>query len=324
MNDSTESINKNPWLVLTHQVPPTPDYLRVKVRRRLDQVGAIALKPSVYVLPASDDGLEDFEWIRREIEQEGGEATICEATFVDGVTDARLEGRFRSLRETEYESIAGSARELVAAALGGETDARGLAAVHRRAGTLRRRLASVAGPEQFGASGRQAAERAMADLEAAMESKGRSSSRSGVNRPAGAMWVTRQGVKVDRLASAWLIRRFIDATAEFRFVPAQGYEALAGEERFDMFEGGYTHEGDACTFEVLVARFDPGDAALVPIAEIVHDIDCKDEKFGRPEVAGVASLIDGIVRRHPSDEARLDRGLELLDDLYGHFRNLPA
>jgi hypothetical protein len=324
MNDSTESNTLRPWLILTHQVPPTPDYLRVKVRRRLDQVGALALKPSVYVLPAGDDSLEDFEWIRREIEQAGGEATVCEASFVDGVTGARLEGRFRSLRETEYESIAGAARELTAAVKGGDHEPRGWAAIQRRAGGLRRRLVAVAGLDQFGAVGRGAAERAMADLEEAMGTTGRNESRGGADRPAGATWVTRQGVKVDRLASAWLIRRFIDANATFRFVPARGYEPQAGEIRFDMFEGEYTHEDEACTFEVLQARFTGGEPGLDAIAAIVHDIDCKDEKFGRPEVAGVASLIDGIVRRHPSDEARLERGLELFDDLFGHLRHAPA
>jgi len=309
--------------MLTHQVPPSPDYLRVKTKRRLDQVGALALRPSVYVLPKGDEALEDFEWIRREIERDGGEATICEASFVDGATDARLGGRFRSVREREYEAIVGAARELKAVA-GGANGARGFAAMQRRIGTLRRRLGTVTGLAQFGAQGREAAEGALADLEAVMASTSSGGARGAEPRPSGRTWVTRQGVKVDRMASAWLIRRFIDATGRFRFVPARGYEALGGEVRYDMFEGEYTHEGDACTFEVLMAKFELADGALLAVAEIVHDIDCKDEKFGRPEVAGVASLIDGIARRHPSDEARLERGLELFDDLYGHFRNAKA
>lgn len=316
MNDSTES---SEWLILTHQLPPSPDYLRVKIRRRLDQVGAVALKASVYVLPNGDDALEDFQWIRGEVEREGGEATVCEATFVDGVTNERLAGRFRSLRETEYESIADSIVELRSAVPVGAGGTRSEAGLRRRIAGLRRRLEAAAAAPQFGARGKQDVERGLEELEAAMRAED-AGVRGGSERPVGRTWVTREGVKVDRMASAWLIRRFIDANARFRFVPARGYEPQPDEIRFDMFEGEYTHEGDACTFEVLMTKFAAGDAALEAIAEIVHDIDCKDERYGRLEAAGVASLIDGIVRRHPGDEARLSRGDAMWDDLYRHFR----
>jgi len=143
----------------------------------------------------------------------------------------------------------------------------------------------------------------------------------GVDRvAAGRTWVTRRDVFVDRIASAWLIRRFIDPRARFRFVAARGYQPGAEELRFDMFEAEYTHVGDACTFETLVARFGLRDRALTHIAEIVHDIDCKDEKFERAEAAGVATLLRGITRRHEDDDARLERGAALFDDLYARFR----
>jgi hypothetical protein len=131
--------------------------------------------------------------------------------------------------------------------------------------------------------------------------------------------VTRADIHVDRLASAWLIRRFIDPAAHFKFVPARGYKPEPGELRFDMFEGEYTHEGERCTFETLLARFALADLALAAIGEIVHDIDCKDERFGRPEAAGVATVLQGIVALHPLDSARLERAIALWDDLYAHF-----
>jgi hypothetical protein len=124
---------------------------------------------------------------------------------------------------------------------------------------------------------------------------------------------------VDRIASAWLIRRFIDPAARFRFVATQSHTPGAGELRFDMFEAEYTHEGDRCSFETLVARFGLKDPALTAIAELVHDIDCKDGKFGRDETAGLERLISGIVRRHATDEARLERGAAVLEDLYEAF-----
>src|ERR671930_1868166 len=124
----------------------------------------------------------------------------------------------------------------------------------------------------------------------------------------GRTWVTRTGIKIDRMASAWLIRKFIDPQARFKFVPAKGYAPLEGELRFDMFEAEFTHEGDLCTFEVLVARLGLDDRALVPIAQIVHDIDLKDSKFDRPETAGIDRLIAGIAMGHRDDESRLERG----------------
>ena len=132
-------------------------------------------------------------------------------------------------------------------------------------------------------------------------------------------WVTRQGVQVDRIASAWLIRRFIDKAARFKFVPSSGYQPEAGELRFDMFEGEFTHRGDRCTFEVLVAHAGLADPALSAIGEIIHDIDLKDDKYGRAETAGVKSLIAGIATPGADDEQRLARGAVLLDGLYDSF-----
>ena len=132
-------------------------------------------------------------------------------------------------------------------------------------------------------------------------------------------WVTRRNAHVDRTACPWLIRRFIDPEARFEFASTQGYEPSEGALRFDMFEGEFTHVGDACTFETLLDRFRLDDPALVALGEIVHDIDCKDDKFGRPEAPGVASLVDGIARSDATDDARIARGAALFDDLYRHF-----
>jgi hypothetical protein len=118
------------------------------------------------------------------------------------------------------------------------------------------------------------------------------------------------------MASAWLIRKFIDPDATFRFVPAKGYRPGEDELRFDMFEAEFTHEGDLCTFEVLVRRFGLRDPALQAIAEIVHDVDVKDAKYGREEAPGVGQLVAGIAASYPEDEARLARGAALFDDLY--------
>jgi hypothetical protein len=136
----------------------------------------------------------------------------------------------------------------------------------------------------------------------------------------GHTWVTRQDVFVDRIASAWLIRRFIDPKARFKFTATKSYRPKRGEVRFDMFEAEYTHEGDRCTFETLLARAGLRDRALRAIGEIVHDIDCKDAKFGREEAPGIAAIMRGLVRANSGDATRLEQGAAALDQLYASLR----
>jgi hypothetical protein len=140
----------------------------------------------------------------------------------------------------------------------------------------------------------------------------------------GRVWVTRKGIHVDRMASAWLVRRFIDPRARFKWVAPKGYEPRPGELRFDMFEAEFTHVGDACTFEVLLERARLVDRALHAIAEIVHDIDIKDDRYRRPETAGVASVVAGIALASEDDDDRLERASALFDQLYGAFSRKRA
>jgi hypothetical protein len=229
MNDSYEPpAQAHPWLLLIHQVPPKPDYLRVKVRRRLLRIGAQQLKQTVYAVANTADALEDLQWVRREILAMGGTALICEATFITPL----------------------GAEEVALEVMPGTT------------------------------------------------------------------WVTRQGVYIDRIASAWLIRRFIDREAHFKFVTAHGYVPEPGEVRFDMYDGEFTHEGERCTFETLLRRFSLSDAALTAIGEIVRDIDCKAERYVRAETSGIAALIRGIASLHAEDDARVQHGHAVFDVLY--------
>lgn len=247
MSDST--VSQPPWLLLIHQLPPKPDYLRVKVRRRLHRIGALPLRGSVYVLPASEEAREDFQWLAEEIRAEGGEAIVCEARFILGISDEEVRAMFAT-QEGRAENTPPSATDRV---------------------------------------------------------------------EPGRTWVTRQDVHVDRMASAWLIRRFIDPGARFKFVAASGYRPEAGELRFDMYEAEYTHEGELCTFQTLLRRFGLSDPGLVEIGEIVRDIDCKDTKYGRSETAGVAAMIAGIAGGTPDDNERLARSGPLFDGLLDHF-----
>jgi len=310
----------NRWVLLIHQIPPKPDYFRVKVGRRLQRLGAVAIKNSVYVLPGTDETVEDFQWQMREIVAGGGEASVCEANFVDGLTDTQIEALFRAARDADYGEIVADAQRLRKAAPSGgrrgRADGRGQIAAD--ATRLKRRLAEIVAIDFFGAPRRQAAQAELAHLEERLRPAEAQvpAPANPAKAPRRATWVTRQGIYIDRIASAWLIGRFIDSQARFKFVAAEGYRPRPGELRFDMFEAEYTHEGDACTFETLVARFGLGDRALRVIAEIVHDIDCKEAKFGRPEASGIERLIAGIAKQHAEDTVRLAQGAALFDALY--------
>ena len=315
-----------PWLLLLHQIPPQPGYFRVKMWRRLQALGAVAIKNSAYVLPRTDQAREDFEWVLREIIKQGGEASLCEARFVDGLRDDQVEALFNAARDAEYGGIVAEARRVADNLPSGEALPEGRRPqLEAEVARLKRRLAEVSALDFFGAPGREAADGLVARLEARAQ---RGLERMADGRQLGDLhgrtWVTRKGIHIDRIASAWLIRRFVDPGAAFKFVPARSYRPEPGELRFDMFEAEFTHEGDLCTFEVLLARVRLDDPALRPIAAIVHDIDLKDAKFDRPEAAGIDRLIAGIAMRHRDDEDRLARGAAVFDDLYEYFRRKRA
>ena len=309
------------WLLLIHQIPPTPNYLRVKVGRRLQRVGAMAIKNSVYALPDNDETREDFQWIAREIVADGGEATVVEARLIEGRSDGEVEALFSAAREADYRALIEEARGLYKD-LDRARRAKKALAIGNDLGRLRRRLTEIAAIDFFGANGREAAEGLIAGMEAEMETsteRGTGKAKKPDVRP-GTTWVTRKGIKVDRIASAWLIRAFIDRSAHFKFVPGQGYKPQPGELRFDMFEAEYTHEGDHCTFEVLLDRFGIDDPALHLVGEVVHDIDLKDQKFGRQEALGLERLIAGLTARTADDEERLAQGSVLFASLHEGFK----
>jgi hypothetical protein len=257
------------WLMLIHRLPPKPAYLRVKVLRRLQQVGAIALKNTVYILPGTDDAREDFQWISQEIRNGGGDALVGELRLLDGVTDHEVDELVRAAR------LAKDSGKPVRLRLG--------------------RDQPQEGPPEWTVE-------KLRDL----------------------TWVTRSGVGVDRIASAWLVRRFIDPEAVFRFVDAKTCAAAKDQIRFDMFDGEFSHDGDRCTFEVICQRLGLDVPGLRVVAEVVHDIDLKDGRYGRPETNGVATLIAGISQANASDEEQIERGFVLFDGLLAAAaENLP-
>jgi hypothetical protein len=317
------------WLVLFHQIPPNPAYVRVKIGRHLARIGAVGLKNAVYVLPRSDGALEDLQWVVREIAEAGGDATLCEARFVEGLTDDEVERRFQEARDEEYGKLSREVRDLLKTTpkqVGAEDDGR--RKLEADLARFERRFEEIVAIDFFHAPGNQAAQgllRALRDrLDDEAEPSEPPDSTDLRERYSGRIWVTRTGVHVDRIASAWLVRRSIDAGAQFKFVAPKGYKPEPGELRFDMFDAEFTHEGDHCTFEVLVDRFSIREPGIRALAEIIHDIDLKDSKFARPETPGVAAAINGLCAQHRADETRLEMGFALFDHLKTHFSRRRA
>jgi hypothetical protein len=295
------------WYLLVHQLPPRPLYLRAKVRQRLARVGAVALKNSVYVLPARPECLEDLQWIAQEAEAGGGEAFVCAASFLSGVEEGALERRFQEERAADYRAWSAEARRGLEA---GTEDSRE---------RLKKRWAEIRAIDFFDAPAGKEAGAMLTALERKTGGGPGAKGGGGARDLVGKVWVTRHDVHVDRIATAWLVRRFIDARARFRFIDPAREQPRAGEIGFDMVGGRFTHEGDRCTFETVLRRLGSRDRALGQVAEIVHDLDLKDGKYGRPEAAGVRQLLAGLYAVEPDDEKRLARGAALFDDLHASF-----
>jgi hypothetical protein len=277
----------------------------------------------VYALPSSDQAHEDLNWVLREIVEGGGDASLVEARFIEGLGDDQVKEMFRAARDAEYQDVANEARELARRVpRKAELSEEKRAELEPLLARLRKRVADIAAIDFFHGRAREPVEGLVRDLaeRLAPPEPQPEKPRAVVEKPRGRTWVTRTGIHVDRMASAWLIRRFIDSDAKFKFVAAREYRHKEGELRFDMFDGEYTHKGELCTFEVLLRSFEITDAALLRIADVIHDIDLKVETYGRPETPGIEQVINAIATAHRQDEARLARATALFDDLYELFR----
>ena len=307
------------WLLLVHQLPTRPVSLRVRTWRRMQQLGAVAVKSSVYALPNRPEAREDFEWVRAEIVAGGGQATVFQASTIDTISGDDLRETFRRDRNEDYRALVRAVDKIVrAAGARRRPDPRALPKAVR---LWRDRLTEIEALDYFAARGRDAARAAVDRLEVlSVDSRtaAPAASSDGTIDPAAfrrRRWLTRHRPGIDRMASAWLIRRFIDPHAVFVFA-APDAPREPGVVTFDMFEGDFSHEGDRCTFEVLCARFGVNEARLRDIAELVHDLDLKDARFGRPEAALLGALVEGLRQLHQRDDELLEHGIALFEALY--------
>src|SRR3989454_8509675 len=323
------SAKKPEWILLIHQLPPKPTNLRVRIWRKLQKLGAVAIKNSVYVLPANEKTHEDFQWLKQEIESAGGEATVFQAASVEGATDEEIIATFHKARDEEF-AVNTAELDGLAGAVSQQTRGKNLSvgrlATHEsELDKLHSQLETIIANDFFKADGRARAlaayERCQKAIRAAHGQPAKASgsrSRSGtldLAKYQGRRWMTRRNLHIDRLASAWLIKQFIDKRPRFYFV-AEG-ETVEGAIPFDMYGAEFTHHGEDCTFETLLKQFGLSDSkGLREIAEIVHDIDLKDDKFHRLEAAGLSTIIQGLSKVLRDDRKLLLQTSVLFDGLY--------
>ena len=297
--------------MLVHQLPASPSNLRVRTWRRLQELGAIGLKQSVYVLPDSAEAREDFEWLKVEIEGAGGEAAVFAAGMLDAGADAALVEEFRRARQGAYAELAAELQRL--------RKARPAPRKGDQLSRFRQRLAAIERIDFFSSAGRDRVVALLAEIDGAGGAGPRHGRQPAPNHPyRERLWVTRPRPGVDRMGSAWLIRRFIDPAARFGFC-TDARAAGPGAVSFDMFGGDFTHHGEQCTFETLCAAFAIDDPAVIRLGEVVHDLDLKDARFNAPDAPTVGAAIEGLQLSCTDDHLLLEQGATLFEALYRSF-----
>ena len=308
------------WLTLLMSLPPTPTRHRVGVWRKLQRMGAVRLRSAGWILPETPETTELFQWLVQEIQSFRGEVTLLRVDRVETMTDEQLAALFHGARGAEYQAVVRGCREILGPVDRHRASHRGsLAPLRARLDALKRELDRVESIDYLKAPAGQRA-RTLWETTAkrlrALETRppvvaGR---RPGVLPPRGTTWVTRPRPHIDRIASAWLIKRFCDPDAVFAFADAA--DAARKGTPFDVLGAEFGHHGEDCTFETLVKRFALKDRRVKLIAEIVHEADLRDGKFTRDESTGVDLAIRALAESTGDDHDLLERGMAIFDGLY--------
>jgi hypothetical protein len=296
------------WLLLTFTLPANRASKRVEVWRKLQRYGTVPLGNSGYLLPSNPANEERFQWLATAIRKYTGDASVVRVESIDNISTPQLIARFVEARTSEYQDLIREIEKFISM----PQYERGVGKLTR----LRSRFQEIVDVDFFGSPQQKRVAELLANADARRTSKRAPlAQKVDPRKYKGRVWVTRPRPGVDRSASAWLIRRFIDPKAQFAFAPED--KVPNGAVPFDMFYGGgFGHRGDDCTFETLQKDFRIRHAKVKMIAEIIHDADISDEKFGRKEGLGIDQVLKGWARQGIPDADLLDRGMQLMEGLY--------
>ncbi len=316
------------WLFLVHQVQTPNSRERVKVWRLTRKVGALLYRNSVYVLPYTRERLEDFQWLCQQIRDSKGEASVFVSEAKDEAEDVVLQEQFAKAREEEYREL--EKRVVAFEEAHGRPGDRSpfttaqYRVIERDLRQLEETLQDIRRVDFFSHALGPKIEGTLKRLRTFL-SDGEPKKAVALQPLAhhsraefrGMTWATRPHIHIDRLCSAWLIKRFIDPKARFMFAPEGKLPRNAVP--FDVFGAEFSHQGDRCTFETLLESFRIRDDALTSMAELVHEIDLKDRKFSRPESAGLDMVVRAISDSLGNDSKALELGSRVLDAIYKRF-----
>ena len=328
-NKSKTTKLKDPrWLLFFYSVPSRPVSSRMRIWRKLAKAGAVQMKGAVYILPFNDEHHELLQWLVSEIAGMKGEAAVVSIERIDTMKDDEIIASFDQQRAGEYKSLQKSlddlGRRLSSIQKGAKPQ--NMKGISDQFTKLRKEFEDIQKIDFFsskeGAALGEKIKRMHADLKVISGADTRQ------ERPAALIarspadyhkktWVTRKRPFIDRMASAWLIRRFIDSAAAFDFIDEKDMDTLGKSAvTFDIRGGEFTHSNDMCTFEVLMRSFGLRDKTLKKMAEIIHDLDMKDDKFHAAEAKGLENILEGIRRTAKKDREALDKGMAVFEMLY--------
>ena len=295
------------WLLLSFTLPTRRASQRVEVWRKLQRYGTVPLGNSGYLLPSNAVNEERFQWLATAIRKYGGDASIVHVQGIDNISTPQLIGRFAEARAREYQELIRELEKFSSLPVQNR--------VVGRLSRLRSRFQEIVEVDFFDSPLQKRVGELLAKADAARLTTLKAEARKiNLQDYKNRVWVTRPRPGVDRCASAWLIRRFIDPKARFAFAPEERVPPAAVP--FDMFRDGFGHRGGNCTFETLQDDFRIRDRRVKVISEIIHDADLADDKFGRKEGYGIDEVLKGWARQGIPDQELLDRGMQLTEGLY--------
>jgi hypothetical protein len=307
------------WLTLLTSLPPTPTRHRVGVWRKLQRMGAIRLRGSAWILPENPATTELFQWLVQEIQSFRGEATLLRVDRIEPMTDEEVAALFHKARSAEYEAVTRGCRDILRHLDRSQGHRRSSPQLRSKLDGLKRELDRVQSIDYLkapaGARALTLWETTAKRLRAAELRPRAIGGRHHTSLPPrGSIWVTRPRPHIDRIASAWLIKRFCDPDATFAF--ADGADAARKGITFDVLGADFGHHGEDCTFETLIKRFGIKDRRVRVVGEIVHEADLHDGKFTRDEATGLDLAINALVEATPDDHELLERGMAIFEGLY--------
>ncbi len=303
------------WIVFSYSLSvKRASSARVSFWRRLQRLGAVTAKTGVYVLPPHDECVEAFQWLAQEVQQVGGDAVVMRVDRFEGFPDAKLVELFQEACRPKYTELETDAADLEKVLRRGKraiTRAEGLEKLEK----LRKRQAEIARVDFFNVPNAVKVNNLLRRIQEQLRQGNLTMAAVAAKKLADyrdVRWVTRPRPHVDRLACAWLIRRFISSTAEIRYAAC----LESGEVGFDMRAAEFGHEGNFCTFETMMSAFGLKEAGLQGIAEIVHEIDLRDGRYARPETAGLELILKGWLQAGLPDKEIEQRGIALFEGLF--------